>query len=45
MSPPPQATNIETSLRDNKDKYIYYQQFGLRVLDFVNKNYPMINYH
>lgn len=25
MSPPPPATNIETSLKDNKVKYIHYE--------------------
>lgn len=41
---PPTAANIETALKDNSIKYIYYQQFGLGVLNLFNKKYLIIQH-
>ena len=55
MVPPPTATNIlqskrepcslETALKDNDVKYILYEQFGLRVLDLIDKDYLIIQHN
>ena len=39
MVPPPTATNLETALKDSNIKYILYEQFGLRVLDLIDKDF------
>lgn len=44
MVPPPTA-NIETALKDNNIKYILYEQFGLRVLDLIDKDYLIIQHN
>ena len=45
MVPASTATNIETALKDYNIKYILYEQFGLRVLDLINKDYLIIQHN
>lgn len=40
MVPP----TIETTIKENNTRYILYEQFGLKVLDLIDKDYLLIQH-